>query len=95
MADDLLQVHQVLQFSRNHNYLLAIDEQTVWFMVKQTQAGMALDADYTLISLLIQFDVIYKIQVSDANRNAVLDPYKGEKISQILKELVNDAPHPD
>ena len=27
----------VLWFAKNHNYLLAIDEQIAWYMVKQTQ----------------------------------------------------------
>lgn len=39
VASDVYQAHKILQFSKDHNYLLAVDEQTVWYMVKQTQAG--------------------------------------------------------
>lgn len=52
-----------------------------------------LDGDYSLISLMIYFDVIYVIQVNDANRNAIYDPYKGEVFSQILKEIAKSTEH--
>lgn len=93
VAADGYQAQQVLQFSVNHNYLLAIDEQTVWYLVKQTQEGMILDADYSLISMLLDYDIIYKIQVSDANRNAIYDPYKGEEFNRIIKEIAQKGEH--
>lgn len=93
VAGDLYETKRVLQFAKDHNYLLAIDEQAIWFVIKQTQMGMALDADYRLISLLIQFELIYKIQVNDANRNALKDPYKGEKFSNFIKKINANNDH--
>lgn len=90
---DVYHTHTILQFSRDHNHLLSVDEQTVWYLVKQTQAGMVLDGDFSLISLVIYFDVVYVIQVNDANRNAVFDPYKGEVFGQILKDIVKGSDH--
>lgn len=74
VAGDHCHTEQVLVFARNHNYLLAVDEQTIWFIVYQTQKSRSLAGKFKLLQLALQHDIIYKIKVTDQNRNAVYSP---------------------
>ena len=64
---------QVLQFSKSHNYLLTLDEEVVWHLVQETQYEQRMYGDYSILTLLLRFEVIYKINVTDENRAAVND----------------------
>ena len=55
----------VIKFAINHNYMLSVDEQIVWYLVNQTQPGMPMENNLYLIQLLIRREIVYHIRVND------------------------------
>ena len=55
----------VIKFAINHNYMLSVDEQIVWYLVNQTQPGMPMENNLYLIRLLIKREIVYHIRVND------------------------------
>ena len=63
----------------------------MYHLVKQTQFEQAMFGDYKLLTLLLSFEVIYKINVTDENRAAVHNSQDGLKIKNILQSINKKA----
>ena len=59
---------EVLKFAFDYNYQFSIDEQIVWFVVRQTQRDMAPVGDFSMIRLLITGGVLYNIKITSQNK---------------------------
>ena len=59
---------QVLKFAFDYNYQLSIDEQIIWFVVRQTQRDMVPVGDFSMIRLLITGGVLYNIKITSQNK---------------------------
>lgn len=64
-------VKTILWFSKNHNYLLSVDEQTAIHVLYATYPDRPLQGDYSIIRLLIELEVTYQITITEKNRDAI------------------------
>lgn len=47
-------------FAKEHNYVLAIDEETAWYIVNQRQPGKPMDGNFNIPRMLIMHEVAYE-----------------------------------
>ena len=53
VANEISIVETVIRFAKHHNYLLRVDDETVWYVVFMTQPNESMDSNYKLMRLLI------------------------------------------
>jgi len=61
----------LLSYARNHNYLLSVDEKTVMHALLSTYTGRPMARDYSILRLLTDCELTYKIAVTDRNREQI------------------------
>ena len=62
---------EILKVAFANTYLLSVDEQTVWFAVQQTQTSMGKENNFSMLRLLLSYEVRYNIRITDKNKKQV------------------------
>ena len=65
---DVNHAKTVLWFSKDHNYMVTIDEQTVMHALFSTYSDRRMDGDYSMLRMLVELEVTYRIIITEKNR---------------------------
>ena len=60
VANNIKVADMIIWFAKDHNYSLAIDEETVWHTVNQRQPGKAMEGNYNILKMLIVQDITFE-----------------------------------
>jgi len=75
----------VLYYAKNHNYLISVDERTAMHAVQSTYIGRPMAGDYSLLRVLTDCELTYKIAVTDINREQIEEIRRRESGTTDLK----------
>ena len=73
----------VLCYAKSHNYLLSVDERTVMHALISTYQGRPMAGDYSLLRVLIDCEITYKIAVTELNREQIEEIRRRESVGDV------------
>ena len=59
LANAIKGADTVIWFAKDHNYNLAVDDEVVWYIVSQRQAGRPMEGNYNIPKMLIVQEIAY------------------------------------
>lgn len=69
VADELYSAERVILFAKERNYLLSVDQEAVMQSLRQTQEGMRLENDYSVLRMLVCHEIKFKFTTSSRMQN--------------------------
>ena len=73
----------VLHYAKKHNYLISIDEKTAMHALFSTYHGRPMAGDYSLLRVLTDCELTYKIAVTEVNREQIEEIRRRESGGEI------------
>ena len=67
VANELYFAERVIIFAKESNYLLSVDQEAVIQSLRQTQEGMQLENDYSVLRMLVCHEIKYKFNATEAS----------------------------
>jgi len=61
----------VLYYAKNHNYLISVDERTARYALLSTYPHRPMQGDYSILRVLTDCEVTFKIAVTEVNREQI------------------------